>query len=220
VFLAILLSAVLTGQSAGTSAGTQAAVRQAFLKHTSMCRNLLHFSRTDVVFPWAVQHWGTFNFGGEALLRYERRHGWNVVASGGGALDVASLRGLGVPQSVAEQLTAKSSVRPTAAQVAAGEAQTAQLQGAIKRWGEALRRGDAAVKQSDFRTAIVYFKQVALLNPNTDQRRLGYDGARIQAAKDARAALEAGTVSPSQAPAWFQNQFDSVARSASRAHCR
>lgn len=53
-------------------------------------------SRVTVVGDYALAHWTWGEAGGQALLNRDQ-DGWGILQSGGGAMDVAMLRQLGVP---------------------------------------------------------------------------------------------------------------------------
>lgn len=60
--------------------------------------------RVRVAGDFALATWTRGEAGGQALLRRDQS-GWRVLQSGGGAMDVGTLRGLGVPtDAIAQQL--------------------------------------------------------------------------------------------------------------------
>ena len=60
-------------------------------------------TRTTISGDFALAHWLWGEAGGQALLR-SRNGQWKVTNSGGGAMNVQTLQGLGVPPDVAIQL--------------------------------------------------------------------------------------------------------------------
>ena len=82
-----------------------AAVAQATTQHFTARGTNAPFkvTRTKVVGEYALSHWLWGEAGGQALLR-SRNGQWKVTNSGGGAMNVQTLQGLGVPPDVAIQL--------------------------------------------------------------------------------------------------------------------
>ena len=82
-----------------------AAVAQATTQHFTARGTNKPFkvTRTTISGDFALAHWLWGEAGGQALLR-SRNGQWKVTNSGGGAMNVQSLQGLGVPPDVAIQL--------------------------------------------------------------------------------------------------------------------
>ena len=86
-------------------APVDAAVAQAVTQHFTARGTNAPFkvTQTKVVGKFALAHWLWGEAGGQALLR-SRNGQWKVTNSGGGAMNVQTLQGQGVPPDVAVQL--------------------------------------------------------------------------------------------------------------------
>ena len=89
-------------------AGTQPDIGKALRDYAqSSTKTPLNLGGTVIASTYALQAWNDGNGGGEAILKYSSSHGWQVISMGGGAASVSDLvTGLGIPQSIAEQLLA------------------------------------------------------------------------------------------------------------------
>jgi hypothetical protein len=62
--------------------------------------------RTTVAGNYAIATWTWGEAGGQSILT-KKQSRWQVLSSGGGAVDVATLKGAGVPESIARTLMQK-----------------------------------------------------------------------------------------------------------------
>jgi hypothetical protein len=80
-------------------------VSQATIRHLKNAggKRQPRITRTKVVGNYAIANWMRGESGGQALLQQSNNE-WNVLQSGGGAMNRALLTGAGVPLDQAEQL--------------------------------------------------------------------------------------------------------------------
>lgn len=80
-------------------------VSQAAIRHLKNAggKRQPRITRTKIVGNYAIANWMRGESGGQALLQQSNNE-WNVLQSGGGAMNQALLTGAGVPLDQAEQL--------------------------------------------------------------------------------------------------------------------